>query len=390
LSSHKREVSIRIVYLCPNGYLGGAEKFVIDTCVGHKKYGHINPTILFFSDGSAVKLARELGINCIVLKNSFRLSKPRSLFKALKEIRELFLRFNWNIYHATMAYSQIIGALATVGMNVRKVWYQHGPVAQKLDLIASCFSVDKILFNSKYTQKLHHTAPSLNYPNHGEQVISPGIENISFDSKVVSTIEKEFKRDGMLLLMAGRITPFKQYEIAIESLHLLFTINPSLKSKVRMIIVGGVGRAEDEKYHDRIKMMITDLKLESSVFLLGSKSNMSDYYKACDLVIHIPMSPEPFGLVVAEAMNYGRLVMAPSTGGTQNLLIPYQTGINIDCTIKDLKSRLTYQLLSIIEMHFIAAPKLERIKSDAQKNIQQNFSMKKTVITLESCYKSLL
>ena len=289
-----------------------------------------------------------------------------------------------------MAYSQIIGALATVGMNIRKVWYQHGPVAQKLDLIASFFSVDKILFNSSYTQQLHHAAPAFSYPLKGEEVISPGIEKNSFDSDTVSSIQREFKRDGMLLLMAGRITPFKQYEIAIDSLHQLFAMKPGLKSKVRLLIVGGVGRDEDEKYHDRIKLMIRDLKLKRSIFLVGSKSNMTDYYMASDLIIHIPMSPEPFGLVVAEAMNYGRLVVAPSTGGTYSLLIPNKTGISIDCTHKGLKNRLARKLLSVIDMNLTAVPKIERIRERAQENIQNNFSMKKTVLALETCYTSLL
>lgn len=380
----------RIVYLCPNGFLGGAEKFVVDVCSGHLKYGELNPVILFFSEGPAVSLAKEMGITTLVLRNSFRLSRPWSLLKAIKEVRTLFRRFNWNIYHATMAYSQIIGAMATLGLPVKKVWYQHGPVAEKLDIIATFFSVDKILFNSSYTQMLHHTAPSFHYPKKGEDIVSPGIEDYAFDRNLVTTIQGEYKKNGVLLLMAGRISPFKQYELVIEALHSLFRINLSLKKKVKLIIVGGATSRDDESYLKMLENKLHLYELKDNIFFLGAKSNMADYYNACDILVHTPMKPEPFGLVVAEAMNFGKVVLAPSSGGTGDFLIPYKTGIPLDVSSKDLIQSVAYQLLHTVYLTLENDPIVDRLKQQARNNIRKNFSLKHTVISLEAHYQDIL
>lgn len=379
----------RIVYLCPNGFLGGAEKFVIDTCLGHLKYGKVKPVILFFSDGAAVDQARQLGIVCLVLKNSFRLSRPWKLLKAIREIRTLFKRFNWNIYHATMAYSQIIGSLATLGLPVKRVWFQHGPVAQTLDIVASFFPVDKILFNSSYTQMLHHTAPSLHYPRLGESVIPPGIESHPIDERRVNEIRSQYRRDGILLMMAGRIAPFKQYELVIDALNILFTLNPTLKSKVRLIIVGGVSKSEDQSYYQNLLKRVEKFQLVENIFFVGSQSNMADYYQACDLVIHTPKNPEPFGLVIAEAMNYGKTVIAPNSGGTGDFLIPYKTGIPLDISAKELPQSIAYQILHVVYLFLENDPILSKMKDQARVNIRKNFSLQHTVQSLENCYQEL-
>ena len=86
-----------IVYICPNGYLGGAERFVLEAAYGHLRFGKYKPVIIFFSDGKAVDLARERKIDFFIIKQKFRLSNPVSLFKALVEIRKLFKKNNWTI-----------------------------------------------------------------------------------------------------------------------------------------------------------------------------------------------------------------------------------------------------------------------------------------------------
>ncbi len=380
----------KIVYLCPNGYLGGAEKFVVETCIGHLKYGEFDPFIVFFSDGPAVELAKENGIAYLVMKQKFKLSHPLKLFKAIKELRSYFERFNWKIYHATMAYSQIVGSLATVGLEIKRTWYQHGPVAQKLDLIASFFRVDKIIFNSSYTQQLHHTAPSFQTALHGELVISPGIKAPIIDQENVAKIKEQYSNDGILLMMAGRITPFKQYELVIKSLGQLLSKNGELKEKIKLIIVGGVGRKEDQRYEEDLKKLVHEEKLERSLFFTGPRSNIADYYEASDLIIHTPKYPEPFGLVIAEAMAQGKLVLAPSEGGSKDFLEPNKTGISYNIydknIISSLTQKLTYACHLLLENDHLAI----EMREEAKLTIGNHYSLERSVISLESCYTDLL
>ena len=82
------------MYVSPNGYLGGAERFVLNAAKGHLDQQKIKTGILFFSGGESVKEAGKLGIKYFVLVNKFRFRKPLELLRAIIEIRKIVKNFN--------------------------------------------------------------------------------------------------------------------------------------------------------------------------------------------------------------------------------------------------------------------------------------------------------
>ena len=63
----------KILYICPNGYLGGAERIVCNISSGHLTGRYKNFNVLFFSDGETVAQCKELGIETHVLPFKFRM-----------------------------------------------------------------------------------------------------------------------------------------------------------------------------------------------------------------------------------------------------------------------------------------------------------------------------
>jgi glycosyltransferase involved in cell wall biosynthesis len=51
---------------------------------------------------------------------------------------------------------------------------------------------------------------------------------------------------------------------------------------------------------------------------------------ACDIVCHTSRSPEPFGMVIVEAMALGRPVIATRGGGPSEIIEPGESGILMD------------------------------------------------------------
>jgi glycosyltransferase involved in cell wall biosynthesis len=49
--------------------------------------------------------------------------------------------------------------------------------------------------------------------------------------------------------------------------------------------------------------------------------------RALDVVVHASTQPEPFGLVIAEAMACGRAVITSATGGAAELVRPEQDAV---------------------------------------------------------------
>ena len=55
-----------------------------------------------------------------------------------------------------MPYAHITSSMAAVGLPIKKVWFQHGPVNGKLDQLGNFFPSDVIIYNSQDLKERHH------------------------------------------------------------------------------------------------------------------------------------------------------------------------------------------------------------------------------------------
>jgi glycosyltransferase involved in cell wall biosynthesis len=101
---------------------------------------------------------------------------------------------------------------------------------------------------------------------------------------------------------------------------------------VRGYLIGGpVYQTPDSQWsaralHDRIFA----LGLAARVGLTGFVEDMPAAYRALDVVVHASTRPEPFGLVIPEAMACGRLIVATRTGGAAELFEPGVDAVGVE------------------------------------------------------------
>ena len=95
----------------------------------------------------------------------------------------------------------------------------------------------------------------------------------------------------------------------------------STASTVRAYVIGGaVYRTRDSQWTgDALRRRIAELGLADRAALTGVVDDMPSVYRALDVVVHASTRPEPFGLVIVEAMACGRFVLATRTGGAAEL-----------------------------------------------------------------------
>jgi len=99
------------------------------------------------------------------------------------------------------------------------------------------------------------------------------------------------------------------------------------RTDVRGFVIGGpVYQTGDSQWSTgELRDRIVALGLEGRVGATGFVADMPAVYRALDVVVHASTRPEPFGLVIPEAMACGRLVMATRTGGAAEL---FEHGVN--------------------------------------------------------------
>lgn len=91
---------------------------------------------------------------------------------------------------------------------------------------------------------------------------------------------------------------------------------------VRGYVVGGALYDTDGSQHtaEELRALARSLGLDRRVGFAGFVTDVDRVLRALDVVVHASTMPEPFGLVIAEAMACGRVVMTSGIGGAGELV----------------------------------------------------------------------
>ena len=110
---------------------------------------------------------------------------------------------------------------------------------------------------------------------------------------------------------------WKGHRTFLEALALL---PPDLR--VRGYVIGdAIYQTENSQYTvEYLRSLAHELGIADRVAFTGFIEDPAAAIRALDIVVHASTEPEPFGLVIAEAMACGRAVIASQAGGAAELI----------------------------------------------------------------------
>jgi glycosyltransferase involved in cell wall biosynthesis len=181
----------------------------------------------------------------------------------------------------------------------------------------------------------------------------------------------------LLVLMVGNIRAWKGQREVVAALRLL---PEKVRARLRVCFAGATADA-DSAYEAELRDDIAVAGLRDCVSLIGSRSDVPDLYAAADIAIHASTTPEPFGLVVPEAMALKCAVIAASTGGPSEVVLP---GTGILCDPKRPE-----EYASALEQ-LVRDEWLRQAMSEAAPARAAMFSVDRTVLGTERVYQRAL
>ncbi len=126
-----------------------------------------------------------------------------------------------------------------------------------------------------------------------------------------------------LVVMAGRISPWKGQHLFVEALARAAAANPAMHG----VIVGQPEEADGPGYAARVQAQAAALGLGQRLHWAGFRDDMPQVLAAADVVVHCSVKPEPFGRVIIEGMAAGRPVVASALGGAAEIITTGTDGL---------------------------------------------------------------
>lgn len=336
---------MRIVFLNPSGRLGGAETALLDMLAAIREVrpdwtlamiaassGPLVAKAAAYADAAAMpfpnalarlgewgtrgSIANRLRLGTGLLAASApTISYARRLQKRLRE-------FNPDIIHSNGLKMHLLAARVRPP-DAKLVWHLHDyPAARRLtaQLLASqMHRCDAMLANSESVAAEARRRFGAAVPVHT-------IYN-SVDLERFNPVGPRADLDalaglpplapgGIRVGLVATFARWKGHAVFLDALARLRSL-PS----VRGYIVGGSIYHTDASQYSRqeLRSRAEALGLGDTVGFTGQVDDVSAVLRALDIVVHASTEPEPFGLVIAEAMACGRPVVVSRAGGAAEI-----------------------------------------------------------------------
>jgi glycosyltransferase involved in cell wall biosynthesis len=218
-------------------------------------------------------------------------------------------------------------------------------------------------------------------------VIFRGINVDYFDptTKIDSDEKKllkkwDIEKDKKILLLPGRLTPWKGQEMFIEAINL---VNTELGYEAFHVVVLGCDQGRD-LYKKKLIRLSEQYRMTKQIRFIDHCKDMALAYKVSDIVVSASIEPEAFGRVAVEAQSMEKPIIASNIGGSNETIIDEKTGFLFETGNAKSLSEKILKTLSLDETS------LKSIGIEGRKNIIQKFNVEKMCFSTYSEYKRIL
>lgn len=330
----------RILILQPFGIRRGGSDNILLTTLRHMDRERIEPVVAFLGPGDFVDDVAELGVRTIVLPPG-RLRDPRYVVATARRMRRILeaerpgLLMNW------LSTAHVYGGIGAwlAGMSDRCIWWQLDLFAERapdrarladrlstargqvLDRFATAIPASAIGCCSRSVQTAQDRIP----PRRRTLTVIPGIDEpkrIEPDERIAMRHEFGFPDEAVVVGIVGRLFAWKGHHLLVKALHELM----AEREEVRGLFVGGGGHRRDEGYERHLQSLVDDLGIRDRVSFTGQVPDATPYLQAMDVFVNAS-SPEPFGLVLLEAMALEVPCVAVDAGGPAEIIVDGDSGI---------------------------------------------------------------
>jgi glycosyltransferase involved in cell wall biosynthesis len=309
---------MRVLVTVPWGErLGGAEAMLQSILDGAQPAGH-DFELVFFEHGPWVDELAGAGFAVEVIPAG-RLRQAHRWLATVVGLARLLRRRRPDLILNWSAKAQLYGSPAAVlaGMRDRVVWWQQ-LIPSGGGWLDRCATVLPAVAVGCYSSAAARAQREL-WPSRRTFVVSPGTP-VPAPSERAAPLE--LAPDVPVVGLVGRLQPWKGQDRLLQAQALLRERGQAMQA----IVVGGDSWGLSPDYAASLPRLAAELGLAGVVTMTGEVPNAGPYVDQMDILVNAS-DPEPFGIVLLEAMARGVAVVAVDSGGPGEFIDDGRTGV---------------------------------------------------------------
>jgi len=382
-----------ILYLHTTSEIGGSDVSLVRLVEGldRSRYAVI---VALPSDGPLVSRLRAAGARVEIMPVLMKLTSRRGIGflmrfalnypRAIAALVRLIRRERVSIVHTNTIHN-LYGVTAAQVARVPHVWHfreivwQSG-VLRRVELTMARWWSTRIIVTSNAIAGMY--GPERRWPIQLVRVPN-GVETDRFIPGDGARVRGELQvAPGQSLVgIVCRLDAWKGLDDFLEAAALVAVADHDAV----FAVIGGpiIGQ---EPYEDALKIRARDLGLGARVRFAGWRygpTEMPDVHRALDVLVLASREPEPFGLVLLEAMATGKPVVATAHGGPLDIVEDGRTGDLVPPRDPAAMARAIIALLR-------DPARCARIGAHARERVVQRYTAEQYVAGVEAVYRELV
>jgi glycosyltransferase involved in cell wall biosynthesis len=294
---------------------GGAE-VVIEQLMSRFDRARVDAVLAAPESGALFASWRANGWPVVALPSPVRLRRVDQGVRVIRALAHAIVKEGVDLVHTHGVAAQIYGGRAASRTHRPVLYHAH-------DLFERSWSADGLLHRLALRSRLdavaaisETVAASLRHRVRDDRlhVIPNGVD----DARV-----EPVRRPAPLVVWCGRLQRWKGAHLFLQAAARIHASRPD----AHFAIVGGTLFGLEPGYSDALRRQADNAGIMDVVEWTGHVEDARPWLRAAAVVVHSSEGPEPFGLVMAEAMMQERPVAAFRQGGASEIVVDGETGM---------------------------------------------------------------
>lgn len=248
-------------------------------------------------------------------------------FKPVQKLRNSLSEYCVDIVHTNALKSHLLGGLAAYLSRRPLVWHVRDIVDQSgalTWLLRGCrlFRPHIIAISRATAAQFASVADKISI-----SVIHNGIPITKFHPGPQPEGLREqlgLKDDDKIVLIVGRLTPWKGHMILLEAMRLVREKCPNAR-----LLVAGETAFWDAQYKETLLNKSRENGVDDITHWLDFRRDIPELLRLCDVFV-LPSVNEPFGRAIIEAMATGKPVIGTNSGGVPEIITDKKCGLLVE------------------------------------------------------------